>query len=239
MIHNNKEFFSTKELHELHPELAVREDRYNGRDYAAFFNAGRIVDNVTAEWPVGVELWVGHEHERNVDNSIYDPLCCYFDRRGLTESLSGSVFGEIGTMAEVLTQHLYGGYFIDVMFGELTKPANSRCRFLVHTPHDAELALNSNPTPTQCVMIRILNDTRRCAMNGTINESDNLLHHCIQYADDDYRRYEFLFYPLSGATHSSRAQAIAAKDYVHFYAAMYDSVIMLAHHERAKRESSK
>jgi len=238
MVSNQKEYFCTDELHQLHPELTVRDDKYNGEDYVVFRNPEKTVDNVAPEWPIGLELWVEHEHERNVDGNIFGPLRFYADRRGLTEALTGTVYGEIATMTEILTQHLYGGYAVDVMFGVFTRLSDSQRCFLVKTPSDIELELDGESIPTPCVLIRILNDTRLCAINSTANEPCTFLYHCIQYATDGFRRYEFLLYPLLGAYHSARAQTITAKDYVHFYAAMYESCIMLAHHERAQDRQS-
>lgn len=234
---NRKKYFCTNELHLLHPELMVRDDRYNGQDYVVFRNPETLVNHVTApEWPIGLELWVEHGHERNVDGSIFDPLRFYIDRRGLTEALTGTVYGEIATMTEVLTQHLYGGYAVDVMFGMWVRLSDSQRCFFAKTPSSVEQELNSGSASTPCVMIRILNDTRLCAINSTENEPCNFLYRCIQYAVDGFRRYEFLIYPLSGVTHSARTQTIAVKDYVRFYAAMYESCIMLAHHEQARQK---
>ena len=239
MTENRKEFFCTKELHGLHPELNVREDSRDGRDYVVFSNPGRIVHNVAPEWPVGIELWIGHYHERNVDGKIYDPLRFYPDQRGLTEDLTGTVYGEIGTMAEVFTQHIYGGYIIQVIFGEYVKLSDSQRYFLVDSPYDVELAMKDDPATTKHVMVRIMKDLRECAINNTIGELCNFMYHGIQHAADGFRRYDFLVYPLRDGLHSSRAQAITARNYVHFYAAMYDSVIMLAHHNQARQSRQK
>lgn len=235
MFEDRKKFFSTKKLHALHPKLNVREDKYGGRDYVVFSNPDRdITANHFPEWPVGLDLWTVHEHEKSVDGKIFDPLHFYLDRRGLTEDLTGSVYGEIGTMTEVRTQHLYGGYVLEVIFGRWIKLPDGQYYFLVQTPYDIELALKNERAQDACFMVRVLHDKRKCAINGTIDESCSILYHRIQYANDKYRRYEFLVYPLLGITHSSRAQTISVEAYVHFYSAMYSSVIMLAHHERPK-----
>lgn len=235
MFRDCKEFFSTKQLHALHPKLNVREDEYDGYNYVVFSNPDKnFMSNHFPEWPVGLDLWTRHEHEKNVDGKIFDPLHFYLDRRGLTEDLAGSVYGEIGTMAEVLTQHLYGGYILEVVFGRWIQLSNGQYCFLTQTPYDTELALKTERAQDACFMIRILHDKRKCAINSAVNESCNILFHRIQHASDKYRRYEFLVYPLLGITHSSRAQTISVEAYVHFYSAMYSSVIMLAHHEQSK-----
>ncbi len=235
-MENREEFFSTEELCRLYPKLEAREDVYDGQDYVVLTNPGKFVDNAAPEWPVGVELWIGHKHERVVSGEIHEPLRFYPDMRGRTEDLTGTIYGEIGTMAEVLTQHYYGGYLIDVAFGIWVELPGMRRRLLVKNPSEIEALLDNSSGLMPCVMIRIANDNRLCAINSTTNESCNILYHCSQYADDGFRRYEFVFYPLVGVVHSSRAETISAKAYVHFYTAMYESCIMLAHHERSKRE---
>lgn len=238
MTENRKEFFRTEELHRLHPELNVRDAVHDGKDYVIFSNPGNLVNNAAPEWPVGLDLWVEHNHERGVDGGIYDPLRFYADRRGLTELLTGTVYGEIGTMAEVLTQHLFGGYTVDVMFGEWVKISDSYRYFIAMSPYDVEAALDAG-SQTHCVMIRVLNDTRLCAINSTACELCNCLYRRIQYANDRFRRYEFWLYPLLDSLHSSRVQIFSVKDYVHFYAAMYNSCIMLAHHDQSRQSLPK
>lgn len=233
-MEDRREFFSTEELCRLYPKLKAREDTYDGQDYVVLANPGRFVDNAAPEWPVGVDLWIEHMHERVVGGRIHEPLRFYPDMRGRTEDLTGTIYGEIGTMAEVLTQHYYGGYLIDVAFGIWIESPGARRRLLVKNPPEIEALLDSNSGPIPCVMVRILNDRRLCAVNGTMSESCNILYRCAQYADDGFRRYDFVFYPLVGAVHSSRAEAISPKAYVHFYTAMYESCIMLAHHEQSK-----
>lgn len=241
MTESRKEFFCTEELHHIHPELAVREGSYTGKDYVVFHNPKNDVDIEVPEWPVGLELWVEHEHERGVDGEIYDPLRFYFDRRGLTELLTGKVYGEIGTMAEVLTQHLYGGYMIDVMFGQYFETNDETSRFLVKTPYEVDLSLNDKDLSTNDkfsakyhVLIRVMSDKRLCAVNSVAFESCSFLYRSIQYSNDGFRRYEFLVHPLADTLFSTQTQIFSAKDYVHFYAAMYDSCIMLAHHDQAR-----
>lgn len=235
-MENRAEFFSTEELRRLYPGLDAREDSYGGQDYVVFTNPGKFTNNAAPEWPIGIELWIGHMHERNVDGQIYDPLRFYPDMRGRTEDLFGTVYGEIGTMAEVLTQHLYAAYKIDVIFGILVELPGMRRRLLIKNPSEIESLLDASSGLKPYVMVRILNDERFCAINGTPNESCNVAYRCFQYADGGFRKYDFLIYPLTGIVQSSRAETISAKAYVHFYAAIYESVVMLAHHKQAWRK---
>lgn len=239
MIENRKKFFSTEELRQLHPELSVREDRYDGVDYVVFLNDGKPMGGKALTWPDGIELWVEHEHELNVDGKIYDPLRFYDDRRGLTELTTGMVFGQIGTMAEVVTQQLFGSYISHVMFGEWGVTNDATKRLFVRSPYDLEPLLSDGSTSTKCVLIRSTTDKCKSAVQSLISESDSFLYHCIQYTNDGLRRCEFMVWPLVDGMHSARTQTILVKDYVHFYAAMYESCIMLAHHDQSKRKSSK